>query len=93
MIGKDLFEDISIDGIGFEEEMRQAAHQLIDQWGKELTEGDLLRLSNMVQSNGTEAEHIIAAYALEYYLTKNYRPEFIHAVKTPLREKPWWKFW
>lgn len=92
-MGKDIFEDIGIDAYEVELDMEQRAKSLVDQWGKQLTEGDLLKLNAMVHAEGSNAEYSIAAYALQYYLTKNYRPEFIHAVKTPLREKPWWKFW
>lgn len=93
MIGKNIFEDMGIDAYEVEVDMKARAESLVNEWGSKLTEGDLLQLNAMVNSNSSNAENSIAAYALEYYLTKNYKPEFIHAVKTPLREKPWWKFW
>lgn len=94
MMGKDIFEDMGIDAYEVELDMEQRAKSLVDQWGKSLTEGDLLKLNAMVHAEGSNAEYSIAAYALQYYLTKNYRPEFIHATTSVIpRRKPWWKFW
>lgn len=94
MIGNDLFEDIDIDATEFEMNMKMTAEALINEWGRKLTEADLLRLSAMVQSDGANAENILAAYALQYYLTQNYHPERIDANKFPSTpKKSWWKFW
>jgi len=95
MIGNDIFEDISIDAYELEIEARDRARVLIDEWGPKLTEGDLLRLNAMVHAEGANIEYSIAAYALEYYLTQDYTPEFIHAdmATRTLTKKPWWRFW
>ncbi len=93
MMGKDFFEDLSIDAYEIEIDMQNRAQQLIDHWGHELNEADLLRLNAMVHAEGSNAEYSMAAYALEYYLTKNHDPEFIHTVRTSSKKKPWWRFW
>ena len=94
MMGKDIFEDMNIDALQFEMEMEDAARQLVNNYGKELTEADLLQLSGMVQSDGANAENIIAGYCLEYYLTQTHYPERIDANKFPSTpKKSWWKFW
>lgn len=93
MMGKDIFEDMSIDALQFELEMEEAAKALVNNYGKELTEADLLRLNGMVQSDGSNAENILAAYCLQYYLTQNYTPERIDKNKFPPQKKSWWKFW
>ena len=94
MMGKDIFEDMNIDALQFEMEMEDAAKILVNNYGKDLTEADLLQLSGMVQSDGANAENILAGYCLEYYLTQNYYPERIDANKFPsTQKKSWWKFW
>ena len=93
MIGNTLFEDLNIDAQELEFDMQSRAQQLIDHWGPRLTEADLLQLNALVHANSNNAENSIAAYALEYYLTKDYQPEFIHTNKIPYKKKPWWKFW
>ena len=92
-IGRDLFEDIDVDAYEVELDMEQRAKALIDEWGSKLTEKDLIRLNAMVHAEGSNAEYSIAAYALEYYMTKNYYPERIDVNKFSLKQKPWWKFW
>jgi hypothetical protein len=79
MIGKDIFEDLSIDSIEIEQELKERARVLVDHWGPEITENDLLRLNAMINSNESTVEHTMAKYILEYYLTKDFVPEFIHA--------------
>lgn len=79
MIGNDIFEDMSIDSIEIEQELKERARVLVDHWGPKITENDLLRLNAMVHAEGSSVEYSIAAYILEYYLTQDYQPEFIHA--------------
>ena len=93
MIGNTLFEDLNIDAQELEFDMKHRAQVLIDHWGPRLTEADLLQLNALVHANSNNAENSIAAYALEYYLTKDYKPEFIHTNNIPYKKKPWWKFW
>ena len=93
MIGDNLFEDMNIDAFEIETDMKSRAQTLIDHWGKSLTENDLLKLNAMVHAEGSSAEYSIAAYALEYYLTQDYQPEFIHTNNVSYKKKPWWKFW
>ena len=94
MIGKDIFEDISIDAAEMEFNTRLRAKSLVDQWGEKLTENDLLRLNAMAHAEGTP-ENILGTYCLQYYKTQDYKPEFIHAdmagkVST---KRAWYKFW
>ena len=93
MIGKDIFEDIGIDAIQYEIEMKDTAKLLIDHHGKDITEADLLRLNGMVQSDACNIENILAAECLEYYLTQDYTPERIDVDKFSTSKNPWWKFW
>lgn len=94
MIGNTFFEDLNIDAQELEFDMEHRAKLLIDEWGPKLTEADLLQMNALVHASTSNAENSIAAYALEYYLTKDYKPEFIHTTKdlTPHKKK-WWKFW
>jgi len=92
MMGKDIFEDINIDALQFDMEMEDAARQLVDNYGKELTESDLILL--IVLTDGATTESILAQYCLDYYLTQNYQPERIDTNKFPsTAKKAWWKLW
>lgn len=93
MIGKTFFEDLNIDAQELEFDMEHRAKLLIDEWGPKLTEADLLQMNALVHASSSNAENSIAAYALEYYLTKDYKPEYIHKNNFPHKKKPWWKFW
>lgn len=93
MIGNDIFEDLAIDAYEVEIELESISKTLVDQWGSKLTEGDLLRLNAMRDSNTLSVENVLAKYILQYYLTKDYNPEFIHKTETKVNKKSWWKFW
>jgi len=93
MLGNNIFEDLAIDAYEVEIELESISKALVDQWGQKLTEGDLLRLNAMSDSNTLSVENVLSKYILQYYLTKDYNPEFIHKTKIKASKKAWWKFW
>jgi len=92
MLGKDFWEDLDIDAAEFNVQIEVSAKALIDEWGSKLTEADLLKLNAYVHAQDKSIEGSIAASALEYYLTKDYNPQFIHYYESK-KKAPWWKFW
>ena len=93
MLGNDFWGDLEIDALEYEQDIESVAIDLVDHWGKELTEADLLKLKAYSSCGDTPIQCALARAALEYYLTQNYNPEFIHAgMKTEVK-KPWWQFW
>lgn len=94
MIGNSFWDDMGIDAYEKQLEIESIAHQLIDHWGKDLKEVDLLKLKSYGLNLDNPIEAAFAKAALEYYLTQNYQPEFIHAdMKSTLSTKRWWQFW
>ena len=92
MIGKDFWEDLDIDAYEVDTQLEGIAKVLVDQWGKSLTEADLLKLNAYSSAAEVTTETIIAKHALTYYNTQGYTPDFIHQHKTSTNA-PWWKFW
>jgi len=93
MLGNDFWGDLEIDAVEYEQNIESVARDLIDHWGKELTEKDLLKLKAYGSCADTPIQCALAKAALEYYLAQDYNPEFIHAGMTYSPKKPWWKFW
>ncbi len=93
MIGNDFWGDLEIDAIEYEKDIELVAKELIDHWGKELTEKDLLKLKAYSTCADTPIHCALAKAALEYYVTQDYKPEFIHAGVESKPKKVWWKFW
>lgn len=94
VLGNDFWGDLDIDAIEYQEDIKSAATGLIDYWGKSLTEKDLLKLKAYSSCGDTPIQCALARAALEYYLTQDYNPEFIHAdMKSVKNKKSWWKFW
>lgn len=78
MMGNDFWADLEIDAFEKQLELEAIAKTLIDHWGKELTENDLLKMKAYTDSQINLVETAIAKAALAYYLTQDYSPEFIH---------------
>jgi len=91
MMGKDLWEDLDIDSLHYESELKHAAQQLIIEYGRNLKETDILRLKALQDSQSDPLKRVLAIYALEYYMTTDYAPKR-ESVNTFPRRK-WWKFW
>ena len=87
MIGKDLWEDMDIDSLHFESELKHAATQLITEYGKDLTETDILRLKALKDSQADPVKRVLAIYALEFYMTTDYAP--LRESKYTFKEKKW----
>jgi len=94
MIGKTFWEDLEIDVIEYENNISSVAKTLVDHWGKDLTESDLLKLKAYASHADEPVQCAIAKYALEYYLTLSHNPGYIHSnMSTTQNRKKWWKFW
>ena len=93
MIGNDFFGDLEIDAIQYEKDIESVARDLIDHWGKDLTEKDLLKLKAYGNCSDTPIQCALAKAALEYYLTQDFKPEFIHAGMDTSPKTKWWQFW
>lgn len=93
MVGKDFWEELEIDAVHYENELRSIAEDLIDDWGEDISEADLLRLNALSKALDSRVENVIAAYALEYYMTHDHKPQFIHQYRNSPVKQPWWKFW
>ena len=81
-MGKSFWEDLEIDAIELSVESERKAKLLIDHWGITLTETDLLKLKAYSACSDTPIESAMAQYALDYYLLKDYHPDFIHQYKS-----------
>ena len=88
MIGKNLWEDLEIDSLHFESELKFAAQNLITEYGIKLTDTDILRLKALKDSQSDPVQRVIAIYALEYYLQTDYAPVTTNYV---FNKRPWWK--
>lgn len=91
MMGKDLWEDLDIDSLHYESELKHAAQQLIIEYGKDLNETDILRLKALQDSQSDPLKRVLAIYALEYYMTTDYAPK--RETMYTFKQKKWWKFW
>ncbi len=79
MIGKDFWEDMQIDAVVIDEQVKLIAKELVDQHGKDLTEGDLLKMNAFSDSMAEPIQTAIVREAVEYYKTRDYNPEWIHS--------------
>ena len=92
MIGNDIWDDIDIDSMHLQSEVNHMAVNLIDQYGENLTQTDIL---NMKTIAGTEEDHLkraLAAACLSYYESIGYTPKDRTVNETP-SNKAWWKLW
>lgn len=94
MIGNNFWEDMSIDAYEKQLEIDRMARDLIDHWGKEIKEIDLLKLKSYGLNTDNPIEAAFAKAALDYYLTQDYNPEFMHADMADKKlSKKWWQIW
>lgn len=94
MMGQSFWEDMSIDAYEKQLEIDRMARELVDHWGKDLKEVDLLKLKAYSSQSDNFIEAAFAEAALAYYQTQNYNPEFIHAdMAGKTSTKRWWQFW
>lgn len=94
MIGNSFWEDMSIDAFEKQIEIKRMAQELVDHWGEELKETDLLKLKAYQDGGNDPVESAFARAALEYYQTQDYTPEFIHAdMYNKTSTKRWWQIW
>ena len=94
MMGQTFWDDMSIDAYEKQLDIDRQARDLVDHWGKELTENDLLKLKAYSDGGNNPIETAFAQSALRYYQTQDYKPEFIHADMYGKTEtKKWWQIW
>jgi len=94
MIGNTFWDDLGIDAYEVQLAIEAQAKTLVDHWGKELTETDLLKLKAYSDAIDNPVETAFAKSALEYYQTQNYEPRFIHAdMAHQSTTRRWWQFW
>lgn len=94
MIGQSFWEDMSIDAYEKQLEIETMAKDLINHWGNDLKEIDLLKLKSYGLNADSPVEAAFAKAALDYYLTQDYNPEFIHAdMVSKTTSKRWWQIW
>lgn len=94
MIGNTFWDDLGIDAYEIQIAIEAQAKTLVDHWGKELTETDLLKLKAYSDSLDNPIETAFAQKALAYYQTQDYQPEFIHSgMSNNSITKRWWQFW
>ena len=94
MIGNTFWDDMGIDAFEIQLAIEAHAKTLVDHWGKELTETDLLKLKAYSDSQNNPVEAAFAKSALAYYQTQGYQPEFIHAdMANQSTTRRWWQFW
>ena len=94
MIGNTFWDDMGIDAYEIQLAIESQAKILIDHWGKELTETDLLKLKAYSDSLDNPVETAFAQIALKHYQAQDYQPEFIHAdMSKQSTTKRWWQFW
>ena len=94
MIGNTFWDDMGIDAYEIQLAIESQAKILVDHWGKELTETDLLKLKAYSDSSDNLVEAAFAKSALAYYQTQSYEPRFIHAdMATQSTARRWWQFW
>lgn len=79
MIGKDFWEDMQIDSVIIDEQVKLIAKELVDHHGKNLTENDLLKMNAFSDSMAEPIQTAIVREAAEYYKTCDYNPEWIHS--------------
>jgi hypothetical protein len=92
MIGKNFWEDMQIDSVIIDEQVKLIAKELVDHHGKDLTEGDLLKMNAFSDSMAEPIQTAIVREAAEYYKTCDYNPEWIHSdMSTRTTEKK--SFW
>jgi len=94
MIGNTFWDDMGIDAYEIQLAIEAQAKTLVDHWGKDLKEVDLLKLKSYGLNLDNPIEAAFAKAALDYYLTQDYQPEFIHSgMSNNSTSKRWWQFW
>jgi len=80
MLGSDFWGDLDIDVVEIQITVDDQARLLIDHYGKELTEADLLKLKGYSDTDANPLEKALALSALKYYTenSEKYNPKFIH---------------
>jgi len=78
MIGKDYWENMEIDATAEWQNIEFHAKQLIDKFGPEITEADLLKMNAFSDSMHDPIQTALVRASLEYYKTLDYSPEWIH---------------
>lgn len=79
MIGKNFWEDMQIDAVVVDEQVKLIAKELVDHHGKSLTEGDLLKMNAFSDSMAEPVQTAIVREAAKYYKKCDYNPEWIHS--------------
>ena len=94
MIGNTFWDDLGIDAYEVQLAIEAQAKTLVDHWGKDFTETDLLKLKAYSDSQDNLVEAAFAKSVLVYYQTQNYEPQFIHAdMANRSTARRWWQFW
>lgn len=78
MIGKDFWENMEIDAVAEQQNIDFLAEQLIDKFGPDITEADLLKMNAFSDSMHDPIQTALVRASLEYYKTQDYSPEWIH---------------
>ena len=79
MIGKNFWEDMQIDAVIIDEQIKDIAKELVDHHGKKLTENDLLKMNAFSDSMAEPIQTAIVREAAKYYKTCDFNPEWIHS--------------
>ena len=79
MIGKDFWENMEIDAIDQQQTIDMIAKNLIDHFGNEITEADLLKMNAFSDSNHCPIQTAIVRACMKYYATQDYAPDWIHS--------------
>jgi len=95
MIGNSFWDDLSIDAFEKQTEIKMQAEALVNHWGKDITENDLLKLKAYSDGIHDPVEAAFAQAALNCYLEKKHDPEWIHAsmFEKQTTTKRWWQVW
>lgn len=91
MMGKNFWEDVEIDSLHLETEIKQIAVDLITEYGTHLTESDLLRINAAKDSQSDPITRALLMACLEFYMTTDYAPKRIESKYVP--RKKWWQVW
>ena len=91
MMGKDFWEDVDIDTLHLETQIKQMAVDLITEYGVNLSESDLLRINGAKDSQSDPIKRALLMTCLEFYMTTDYAPKSIETKYVPI--KKWWQVW
>ena len=79
MIGKDFWENMEIDAIEQQQNVELIAKSLIDKFGPDITEADLLKMNAFSDSMHDPIQTAIVRASLTYFSQQDYSPEWIHS--------------